>query len=100
MSLFWRSPLLIYVTDISVWTGWEQVIANVRRQYPDPHNMGKIILERLQTNVLSSDSVTTVEWWTFVFPAGGKTRGFTTSSWRKLPEGWRIVEGHTSALDY
>ncbi len=95
----WRSPLLIYAVDGSVWTGWDEVRARVARDYPDPAAMGKPVLERLQTNVLSPEMATTLEWWTVYFP-GSKVRGFTTSAWRKVPgEGWRIVVVHTNTAE-
>lgn len=98
MQVFWRSPLLVYVTEGAIWTGWDQVKANVERQYPDKNNMGHPVLERLQTNVVSPETATTIEWWTVYFPAA-KVRGFTTSTWRKFSEGWRMIETHTSTLE-
>ena len=98
MQVFWRSPLLIYVTEGTIWTGWDQVKANVERNFPNKASMGHAILERLQTNVIAPDTATTIEWWTVYFPAA-KVHGFTTSTWRKFPEGWRVIEIHTSTLE-
>src|SRR5438046_667464 len=39
MAFFWRSPRLVYITEESVWLGWEQVRANVERQYPNKSAM-------------------------------------------------------------
>ena len=97
MQAFWHSPLLVYISEETVWTGWDPVKANLERTYQNKDTMGHAVLERLQTNVISPETATTVEWWTVYLPAA-KVHGFTSSPWRKFPEGWRIVEGHTSAL--
>ena len=98
MQVFWHSPLLVYISAECIWSGWDQVKANVERQYPDKNTMGHAVLERLQTNVISPETATTIEWWTVYFPSA-KVLGFTTSAWRKFPEGWRVIEGHTSTLE-
>jgi uncharacterized protein (TIGR02246 family) len=98
MAVFWHSPQLLYIVQESVWLGWDEVRAKVAREYPNGINMGHPVLDRLQTNVLSAEMATTVEWWTVYF-AAARVRGFTSSTWRRLPEGWRIVEGHTSAVE-
>jgi hypothetical protein len=99
MSIFWRSPLLVYVSESAVWKGYDEVRAKVARQYPGKGVRGLSILERLQTNVIGDGLATTIEYWTYVFPQGNKVHGITTCTWRKLPEGWKVVEGQTSATD-
>ncbi|HEY0793359.1 MAG TPA: hypothetical protein VGD78_20015 [Chthoniobacterales bacterium] len=98
MVAFWRSPLLLYGVQSSVWTGWEDVRSHLNRDYPDKNAMGNVALDRLKTTLLDKDTATTVEWWTDSFPRT-KVRGFTISTWRKLPEGWRIIQGSTSATE-
>ena len=98
MRVFWRSPLLVYITEGAVYTGWDQVRANIQRDYPDKNAMGNAVLERLQTNVISSGTALTIEWWTVYFRAA-KVRGVTSSTWCKFPEGWCVIHVHTAALD-
>jgi uncharacterized protein (TIGR02246 family) len=94
LSVFWHSPLLIYVVDSSILNGFEQVRANVLREYGNRKDVGHPVLERLQTNMLSDDLATTISWWTFRFREV-KVKGLSSFTWRKFPEGWRIIEAHT-----
>ena len=98
MKVFWGSPLLVFAVEGEVWVGWDQVRANLIHQYSDRERMGNSMLERLQTNIVSTETALTVEWWSTMFGAT-KVRGFTTSAWYKFSNGWRIIEGHTSVLE-
>jgi hypothetical protein len=98
MKAFWASPLLVFAVEGEVWIGWNQVRANLLQEYSDTERMGNSILERLQTNIVSPETATTVEWWSIAFHLA-KVRGFTTSAWHKFPDGWRIIQGHTSVLE-
>ena len=98
MKVFWGSPLLIFAVEGEVWVGWDQVKANLLQEYSDRERMGNSVLERLQTNIVSTETALTVEWWSIMFGAT-KVRGFTTSAWYKFSNGWRIIEGHTSVLE-
>jgi hypothetical protein len=98
MKPFWLSPKLIFAVEGEVWTGWDQVKANLLQEYSDPERMGNSILERLQTSIVSPETGMSVEWWSISFGVT-KVRGFTTSVWHRFPVGWRIIEGHTSVLE-
>ena len=95
---YWRSPLLVYIAEAAVWKGFDEVKANVERDYPAQSQMGHNVLERLETNVIASDMAITLEWYNVTFP-NTKVRGITSSTWRKLPEGWRIVQCQTAVLE-
>jgi beta-aspartyl-peptidase (threonine type) len=98
LSVYWRSPLLVYITEESVWNGYDEVKANIEREYPPGSNLGSTVLERLATKIISPEFATTVEWFNTTFP---KTRihGVASATWRKLPEGWRIVQSQTAILE-
>src|SRR5207248_1230176 len=68
LAVFWRSPLLVYIVQQSIWMGWDDVHAHLEREYPDKNAMGHPVLERLQTNLVDAGTATTVEWWTAYFP--------------------------------
>ncbi len=95
LRVFWRSPNLVYVVEGAVWQGWDEVRGRLTRQYANPANMGHPVLDQLQVRPISESEVTTVEWWTVHF---GPTHvsGNSVSTWRRFPEGWRIVQGSTS----
>ena len=98
MKVFWGSPLLVFAVEGEVWIGWDQVKASLIHEYSDRERMGNLMLERLQTNIISTETALTVEWWSIMFGVT-KVRGFTTLAWHKFSDGWRIIEGHTSVLE-
>ena len=98
MKAFWGSSRLVFAVEGEVWVGWDQIKANLIHEYSDRERMGNSMLERLQTNIVSTETALTVEWWSTMFGAT-KVRGFTTSAWYKFSNGWRIIEGHTSVLE-
>jgi hypothetical protein len=97
-KIFWRSPSLIYVIDVSLFLGYDSAKAHVVAEFPNKNFMGHAVLEKLQTNFIDKDSASTVEWWTVTFPEGA-VHGFSTSTWKRLPEGWRVVILQTASTD-
>jgi len=98
LAPFWQSPRLVYVAEGQVCFGWQEVRATMIRNYPDLNSMGTAIPERIHVDLLNGDSATTVEWWT-VRMKGANVHGISTSSWKKIQEGWRIVEVQSSSFD-
>jgi hypothetical protein len=94
MQFFWKSPLVAYFREESVAIGWDQVKANVEHEFSTRPARAQPALERLRANPLDGQTALTIEWWTLTFPLG-KLRGFTSSTWHKFPEGWRIIQAHT-----
>jgi hypothetical protein len=95
MQFFWKSPLVAYFREESVAIGWDQVKANIEHEFSIRSARAHPALERLRTNPLDSQTALTVEWWTLTFPLG-KIRGFTSATWHKFPEGWRIIQAQTN----
>jgi ketosteroid isomerase-like protein len=98
LSVYWRSPLLVVIEEESVFSGYDEVKANLERMYPPGTNRGNLVLERLLMKILSPETATTVEWFNSTFPKTS-IHGITSSTWRKFPEGWRIVQCQTAILE-
>jgi hypothetical protein len=98
MAAFWRSPFLVYVVDGNVWTGWADVRGHIERDYPSREQTPRGVLERLQTNFVDAETAVTVEYWTAYFPRS-RVHGISVGSWRKLPEGWCMVQASTNSTD-
>jgi len=99
MAAFWKSPLLVYIIDSDVLFGWTNAYDIIRRDFPAGHDVGNPVLERLQVNSVTADTAVSVEWWTVHFKAVD-VHGNTSSTWNKFPEGWRIIECHTSSSEF
>jgi hypothetical protein len=99
MAAFWKSPLLVYIIDSDVVFGWTNACGVIRRDFPAGRDVGTPVLERLQVNTVTSNTAISVEWWTVHFKAVD-VHGNTSSTWNKFPEGWKIVECHTSSSEF
>ena len=75
--------------------GWAELSAAYHRGFPDRTQMGSDIPDRIQVQMVAPGVALVVDWWTVVFPAR-KVTGTSTFVVRNLPEGWRIVAGHTT----
>jgi ketosteroid isomerase-like protein len=95
---FWKSPLLIYISEGAIWKGWDEMRSHVERDYPDWKHVGHPILERMEISVVDVATASTLEWWDMTFPSSARVNGTTTSVWRKVPEGWRIIVTNTSVV--
>ncbi|HEY0792306.1 MAG TPA: nuclear transport factor 2 family protein [Chthoniobacterales bacterium] len=98
MAAFWHSPLLVYVVDGTVWTGWAEVRGHIERDYPSLEQTPRGVLERLETRFVDAQTAITVEYWTAYFPRS-RIHGMSVGNWRKLAEGWYMVQASTSSTD-
>jgi ketosteroid isomerase-like protein len=96
---FWKSPLLLYITEGAIWKGWDEMRSHLELDYPDWKHVGHPVLERMETSVVAVDTANTLEWWNMTFPNNVKVNGTTTSVWRKMPEGWRIIVTNTNLVE-
>jgi hypothetical protein len=95
MSVFWKSPSLLYIIDSTIYFGWDQTKAKIERDYGDRRERGGLTLERLKTNIINEGLATTIEWWAMTFEKE-TLKGYSSSTWRKFSEGWKIIEIHTA----
>jgi beta-aspartyl-peptidase (threonine type) len=97
LSVFWNSPDLIVIVEGEQYRGWAELSAAYHRGFPDLSQMGSDIPERIQVQMVAPGIALVVDWWTVVFSTR-KVSGTSTFVVRSLPEGWRIVAGHTTIL--
>ena len=97
MAGYWRSEKLTFVSSSGVTRGWQGVLERYHRSYPDKKAMGTLTFSNLEITVLSPDAATVLGHWQLERDAG-RPEGYFTLILRKLPEGWRIIQDHTSVL--
>jgi ketosteroid isomerase-like protein len=98
MDLLWKSPDLLVVIDGEQIMGWAEILATYQRGYPDRSEMAQVTLQRAKIQRLSPEFYLALTWFTF------RTRGkdaFSTDTmiFRKFPEGWKVISGHSSFLE-
>jgi hypothetical protein len=95
MIYFWRSPLFSWEVDGEFTIGWEACREQLYQEYPNSSTMGKVSDDRIQINLVAPDLATVIDWWTFNVH-GKKISGFSVSTVKKFPEGWRVMTTQTS----
>jgi ketosteroid isomerase-like protein len=97
MAGYWQSKYTEFESDGGIFQGWDGVLKRYQNSYPNRAAMGRLTFSGLQIHVLCPDSAYVI----------GKYRldrekdhpeGVFTLIFKKTPEGWRIVNDHTTAF--
>jgi hypothetical protein len=94
----WKSPDLLVVIEGEQLKGWADVNATYHRGYPNRDEMGSVVYDRVQIQLVSPDVAVGLDWWT-VFQKKGKTLGTSTMVFRKINDNWVIVVMHSSFVE-
>lgn len=99
MEGYWKSPEVAYVSANGVVKGWQQMLDRYRKAYPDGHAMGQLTFSNVEISVLAPDAALVLGYWQ-LDRSMGLTGGVFTLVVRKFPEGWRIINDHTSVMGH
>jgi uncharacterized protein (TIGR02246 family) len=95
MEGYWNSPRLEFVSPSGVRRGWQTVLARYRQAYPDRQAMGTLAFSDLEVTVLCPGTALIVGRWQ-VQRTHDRLGGVFTLVARHFPEGWKIINDHTS----
>jgi uncharacterized protein (TIGR02246 family) len=92
-----NSPKTAFIGS-SVQHGWENVRKNYHTRYPTTEKMGKLDFTILEVNLLNADYANVVGKFHLARTqqGGGDASGVFTLLFHKTPQGWRIIQDHTS----
>jgi uncharacterized protein (TIGR02246 family) len=96
MQGYWKSEKTEFVGASGVLRGWQNVLSRYRRQYPDRAAMGHLTFSDLEVTLLAPDAALVVGHYQLE-REHDRPSGVFTLVFRKFPEGWRIINDHTSA---
>jgi len=101
LECFWKSPDLLVIVEGDQMKGWAEVNNTYRKGYANSADMGTLLPERVQIQMISTDVALVLDWWTLILPKtvhlrSPKVVGTSTLVLKKLAEGWRIVAVHSS----
>jgi len=99
MQGYWQSDRTEYVGSGGIVQGWKAIQQRYQRTYQHGKSMGRLRFKNLQVTLLAPDAALAVgEYALQLRQSGDKTsKGFFTLVLRRFPEGWRIINDHTSA---
>ena len=94
MNTYWKSDSLMFIGK-NVEYGWDNVLKNYKKGYPDTAAMGKLDFELLSLKRLSVMYYSVVGKWHLKRTAGDQKGAFTLL-FKKIKNRWVIVQDHSS----
>ena len=95
MSTYWNSDSVMMVGSKGPRYGWENILNNYKKNYPDTAAMGKLHFDILQVKPLSKEYYFVLGRW-FLTRSAGNLNGTFTLLFRKINGHWLIISDHTS----
>ena len=96
MKGYWKSEQTKFVSGSGVNRGWQALLERYKRTYPDRKAMGSLTFSDLEITMLGRDGAVALGHWQLE-RENDKPGGWFTLVLRKFPEGWRIIQDHTSS---
>ncbi len=94
---YWHSPELTFSGSSGVARGWDGVLTRYKKNYPDRAAMGQLDFSELEFRFLGPDAALVLGRW-HLKRETDDLGGVFTLVWQRLPEGWKIIHDHTSAV--
>ncbi len=98
MDGYWKSDQTTFSGSSGVSRGWQALLERYRRRYPDRAAMGRLTFTDLEITMLSRGAALVLGRWQLE-TASGHPGGVFSLVLRRLPQGWRIIHDHTSAVE-
>ncbi|HEV2489354.1 MAG TPA: DUF4440 domain-containing protein [Candidatus Acidoferrales bacterium] len=95
MKGYWNSEKTEFVNATGIYRGWQNVLQRYLREYPNSAEMGQLTFSDLEIHVLCADAAYVMGHWQLERQSG-HIGGVFTLIFRKFPDGWRIINDHTS----
>ena len=95
MHGYWESDSLKFIGKTGVTYGYQQTLANYKKNYNDTAKMGKLFFDLIEIKRLSAEYYFVVGKW-FLKRSVGDVGGTYTLLFRKINGKWVIVVDHTS----
>jgi beta-aspartyl-peptidase (threonine type) len=97
LETYWYSPKVIFQSGADRNEGWEAMRARYRKRYQgEGREMGRLAFSGLDVIVFTPESAFARGRWKLTLSDGKTPSGLFTVILRKLPEGRRIIQDHTS----
>lgn len=97
MAGYWKSPYTEFVNDSGIFQGWDDVLKRYQNNYPDRAAMGHLTFSGLEIHALCADSAYVIGRYR-LDRKKDHPEGVFTLIFKKFPEGWRIINDHTTAF--
>ncbi len=97
MQGYWKSDKTEFVGASGILRGWQAVLDRYHREYPNRAAMGHLSFSNLEVTMLGPRAALVVGRY-HLSREKDQPSGVFTLVLRRFPEGWKIINDHTSAL--
>ena len=94
MEAYWNSPKLVFIGRNGPTYGWQQVLDNYKRSYPDSVAMGKLKFDILDISLIDKKTVFLIGKYHLTRTAGDAEGNFSLVL-QKINGDWLIVSDHS-----
>jgi len=95
MNGYWKSDSLMFVGKSGITYGWQKILDNYQKNYPNAATMGQLNFDIVQLKLLSTGCYFVLGKW-FIKRTAGDVNGHFTLILQKFKDGWKIVSDHSS----
>ncbi|NQX92220.1 MAG: nuclear transport factor 2 family protein [Flavobacteriales bacterium] len=92
---YWKSDSLMFIGKSGVNKGWDKILANYEKGYPDKETMGRLQFTNLSIEVHTPEIASVIGKWE-LFRSADTLSGHYSLLWKKLNQKWVIVSDHSS----
>jgi ketosteroid isomerase-like protein len=97
MTAYWNSDQTAFVGAKGLTRGYQAVLERYHKNYPDRAAMGHLTFSGLEIHMLCPDAAFAIGQF-HLQREKDNPEGIFTLTFKKFPEGWRIVLDHTTAF--
>ncbi len=98
MNGYAKSDDTMFVSGDNVTRGWKTVLDRYKKNYETREKMGTLAFSELDIKALGDDAAVVVGKWQLT-RANDTPHGRFTLVFRRTPDGWRIINDHTSTAE-
>ncbi|MBC6400217.1 MAG: nuclear transport factor 2 family protein [Ekhidna sp.] len=95
MEGYWKSENLVFIGSKGVTYGWEEVLLNYQKGYPNKEMMGELAFNLISLEPLSEDFWSVIGKWSLKRKKENPS-GYFTLLFRRFGNEWLIVSDHSS----
>ena len=99
MATYWKSEKLTFSSGGKTTYGWSATLANYRKSYAPPNQMGKLKFDHLEIIEIESNSALVLGQWHLQMKDDAEKNGNFSLVVKKLATGWKIIHDHSSSLE-
>ena len=96
MKGYWNNDSLRFIGKRGITYGWQPVLDNYLKSYPNKSAIGVLEFKELNIDVLAKDAAFVTGNWTINYVDKDNAGGWFSLLFRKIEEKWVIVVDHTS----